>query len=99
LHRFNEFALLDGIRARIKLMWTIATHAAWSLRAFCALVLLLLLGRKTRLDMQNNGCNGNLLCERDAVERNGISSLESHRAMKLLLFYYYTQFPVFCIIK
>jgi len=35
-------------------------------------------GRKTRLDIQNYGCNGNLLCDHGVVERNRISSLESH---------------------
>jgi len=35
-------------------------------------------GRKTRLDMQNYGCNGNLLCYHGVVERNRISSLQSH---------------------
>ena len=27
-------------------------------------------GRKTKLDIQNYGCNGNLLCDHGAVERN-----------------------------
>ena len=27
-------------------------------------------GRKTRLDIQNYGCNSNLLCDHGAVERN-----------------------------
>jgi len=36
-------------------------------------------GRKTRLDIQNYGCNGNLLCYHGVVERNRISSLQSHR--------------------
>jgi len=35
-------------------------------------------GRKTRLDIQNYGCNGSLLCDHGVVERNRISSLESH---------------------
>jgi len=35
-------------------------------------------GRKTRLDIQNYGCNGNLLCYRGVVDRNRISSLQSH---------------------
>ena len=35
-------------------------------------------GRKTRLDIQNYGCNGNLLCYHGVVERNRISSLQSH---------------------
>ena len=35
-------------------------------------------GRKTRLDVQNYGCNGNLLCDHGVVERNRISSLQSH---------------------
>ena len=34
-------------------------------------------GRKTRLDIQNYGCNGNLLCGHGVVERNRISSLQS----------------------
>ena len=34
--------------------------------------------RKTRLDIQNYGCNGNLLCYHGVVERNRISSLQSH---------------------
>ena len=38
-------------------------------------------GRKTRLDIQNYGCNGNLLCYHGVVERNRISSLQSHRAL------------------
>ena len=32
-------------------------------------------GRKTRLDIQNYGCNGNLLCYHGVVERNRISFL------------------------
>jgi len=55
----------------------------------CVLPLLLLLllflahqhktaGRKTRLDIQNYGCNDNLLCDHVVVERNRISSLQSH---------------------
>ena len=40
-------------------------------------------GRKTTLDIQNYGCNGNLLCDHGAVERNRISSLQSHgKALK-----------------
>jgi len=35
-------------------------------------------GRKTRLDIQNYGCNRNLLCDHGVVERNRISSLQSH---------------------
>jgi len=35
-------------------------------------------GRKTRLDIQNYGCNGNLLCYHGVVERNRISFLQSH---------------------
>jgi len=35
-------------------------------------------GRKTRLDIQNYGCNGNSLCYHGVVERNRISSLQSH---------------------
>ena len=35
-------------------------------------------GRKTRLDIQNYGCNGNLLCYHGVVQRNRISSLQSH---------------------
>ena len=35
-------------------------------------------GRKTRLDIQNYGCNGNLLCYHGVVERNRISCLQSH---------------------
>ena len=35
-------------------------------------------GRKTRLDIQNYGCNGSLLCYHGVVERNRISSLQSH---------------------
>jgi len=35
-------------------------------------------GRKTRLDIQNYGFNGNLLCYHGVVERNRISSLQSH---------------------
>ena len=35
-------------------------------------------GRKTRLDIQNYGCNDNLLCYHGVVERNRISSLQSH---------------------
>jgi len=35
-------------------------------------------GRKTRLDIQNYGCNGNLLCDYGVVERNRISFLQSH---------------------
>ena len=31
-------------------------------------------GRKTRIDIQNYGCNGNLLCYHGVVERNRISS-------------------------
>jgi len=32
-------------------------------------------GRKTRLNIQNYGCNGSLLCYHGVVERNRISSL------------------------
>ena len=35
-------------------------------------------GRKTKLDIQNYSCNGNLLCDHSAVERSCISSLQSH---------------------
>ena len=35
-------------------------------------------GRKTRLDIQNYGCNGNLLCDHGVEERNRISSMQSH---------------------
>ena len=35
-------------------------------------------GRKTKLDIQNYGCNGNLHCYNGVVERNRISSLQSH---------------------
>jgi len=43
-------------------------------------------GRKTTLDIQNYGCNGNLLCDHGAVERNRISSLQSHgKALKKML--------------
>ena len=35
-------------------------------------------GSKTRLDIQNYGSNGNLLCYHGVVERNRISSLYSH---------------------
>jgi len=35
-------------------------------------------GRKSRLDIQNYGCNSNLLCYHGVVERNRISSLQSH---------------------
>jgi len=35
-------------------------------------------GRKTRIDIQNYGCNGNLLCYHSVVEKNRISSLQSH---------------------
>ena len=34
--------------------------------------------RKTRLDIQTYGCNGNLLCYHGVVERNRIYSLQSH---------------------
>jgi len=34
--------------------------------------------RKTRLDIQNYGRNGNLLCYHGVVERNRISSFQSH---------------------
>jgi len=33
---------------------------------------------QARLDIQNYGCNGSLLCDHGVVERNCISSLESH---------------------
>ena len=35
-------------------------------------------GRKTRLDIRNYGCSGNLLCYHGVVERNRISCLQSH---------------------
>ena len=35
-------------------------------------------GRKTTLDIQNYGCNGNVLCCHGVVERSRISSLQSH---------------------
>ena len=55
-------------------------------RHLLLLLLLLLLSppaqsrrqKKTRLDIQNYGCNGNLLCCHSVVERNRISSLQSH---------------------
>ena len=34
--------------------------------------------RKTRLDVQNYGCNGNLLSDHGVVESNRISSLQTH---------------------
>jgi len=47
-------------------------------------------GRKTRLDIQNYGCNGNLLCYYGVVERNRISSLQSHgKALENYYYYYY----------
>jgi len=33
---------------------------------------------ETRLDILNYGCSGNLLCDHGVVERNRISSLQSH---------------------
>jgi len=36
------------------------------------------LGRKTRLDIENCGCKGNLLCDHGVVERKCISYLQSH---------------------
>ena len=42
-------------------------------------------GRKTRLDIQNYGCNGNLLCYHGVVERNRISL---YRAMERRYYYY-----------
>jgi len=33
---------------------------------------------KARQDIQNYGCNGNLLCYHGVVERKRISSLQSH---------------------
>ena len=36
-------------------------------------------GRKTRLDIQNYGCNGKLLSDHGVVERNRISSLHQMR--------------------
>jgi len=42
-------------------------------------------GRKTELDIQN-GCNGNLLCNHGVVERNRISSLQSHgKALEIII--------------
>jgi len=38
------------------------------------------------LDIQNYGCNGNLLCYHGVVERNRISSLQSHGKALLLWF-------------
>jgi len=35
-------------------------------------------GRTPSLDIQNYGCNGKLLCYHGVVERNRISSLQSH---------------------
>ena len=35
-------------------------------------------GTKTRLDIQNYGCSGNLLCYHGVVDRNRISCLQSH---------------------
>jgi len=43
----------------------------------------------TRQDMQNYGCNGNLLCDLGVVERNRISSLESHGKLLEKERYYY----------
>jgi len=39
--------------------------------------------------MQNYGCNGNLLCDHGVVERNRISSLQSHgKAFEQRNYYY-----------
>ena len=49
-------------------------------RCYCTLLLLLLLflahqhkaaGRKTRIDIHNYGCNGNLLCDHCVVQSHG----------------------------
>jgi len=45
---------------------------------FRSVFILLLLLFFTRLDIQNYGCNGNLLCYHGVVERNRISSAQSH---------------------
>ena len=50
-------------------------------------------GRQTRLDIQNYGCNGNLLCYHGVVERNRISSLQSHGKSLLLLLLLYFIMP------
>ena len=34
--------------------------------------------RQDRLDIQNYSCNGNFLCDESVLERNRISSLQSH---------------------
>ena len=44
----------------------------------------------TRQDMQNYGCNGNLLCDLGVVERNRISSLQSHgKSLEQERYYYH----------
>ena len=42
-------------------------------------------GGKTRLDLQNYGCNGSFLCNHGVMEINRISSLERHGKV----YYYY----------
>jgi len=46
--------------------------------------------RKTRLDVQNYGCNDNLFSDHDFVETNCISSLQSHgKALEKECYYCY----------
>jgi len=55
---------------------------------------------KTRLDIQNYDFNGNLLCYHGVVERNRISSLQSHgNALLLLLLCVIDKLPMdeYCI--
>ena len=58
------------------------------------------MGRKTRLDIQNYGCNGNLHCDHGVVETYRISSLQSHgKALgKDYYHYYYHYFYTPCSI-
>jgi len=51
---------------------------------------------KTKLHIQNYGCNGNLLCYHGVVERNRISSLQSHGKALLILLCVHKSHSVYC---
>jgi len=54
-------------------------------------------GRKTRLDVQNYGCNGNLLCNHGVAERNRISSLQSHEKALASSVIVVIRLPISCV--